>query len=219
MLASSPYQTTNATLLKFNLSKQPQLLSPTNLPHRPISTRKLSRIDRPKATTHPIALPPRPRFPPHGTMLLSNLHNILLPLELRFRLSPRARAPRLLDDGRASTFSAPRLRSWSAYFGHASAYASAPRGGSRPPPYHFLLDYRRAAAAAPVERAEGEPAAEVGAGVDEPEEEQEAAHGAEGDADDCAGGRVGVQAFVGGGDGEDLGLAFGNLEDRGGEGC
>ena len=67
--------------------------------------------------------------------------------------------------------------------------------------------------AAPVE--EGKVATQVGAGIDEPEKEEEAADGAEDDADDSAGWRASIEALVYSWDGEDLGLAFGE-EDGGG---
>ena len=77
--------------------------------------------------------------------------------------------------------------------------ASAPRRRPRPrPPMHVL---HRAA--------RGRPAAEVEAGVEEPQDEQHATHRAEDDAGDGGGFWAGILVLVGGGDGDDFVLPAG----------
>lgn len=137
-------------------------------------------------------------------MILNHLDDIVLPLPLRWC------PPRLLNNNRL----APRLPPWwfprhapgSAYladFCAAGAGArSRPARGAGPSSHDFFFG-DDGAAASPVH---------VEAGVDEPEEEQEAADGAEDDAHDRAGRGARVEVGVGGGDGDD-GLAAEEFED------
>ena len=87
----SPYSTISTTLA-------PPSPPPTNLPHRRAPPPINRRIHR-AIPTLPLTPPPTP---PRRTMILNDLHNIILPLPLR------RRSPRLLNNNRLPPRLPPR---------------------------------------------------------------------------------------------------------------